>query len=292
MQPLTRILVNTAGSGKTRLLLDGLCQRWGFYFIADERETGSEDFRRIVCEFTTYQDYERAKAMNKSDSKTQESIDHTQETAARALSQVLLSHFLLLGLLVDEVQALEEQKQLPWLQYRRLWVLIQVQSVEIFGWDLFLDLARRLRPASHSDLQTRIRNKFEELSSQLKEGSFYCVLDEAQVTTDKHYRDFFSENGSSSRPLLREIWRSWTTTFNVLEMRLILAGTAIKEDEMTSTLSSNAFKPANYAVKRDIGAFNDPGDQADYIRKYIPADWTDLKWQEFLNRSWAWFRGR
>jgi len=98
MQPVTRILINTAGSGKTRLLLDGLCQRWGFYFAADEREIGSEDFRRIVCDLTTYRDYE-------SGSMTLESIDHTRETASRALSQVLLSHFLLLGLLVEEVQA-------------------------------------------------------------------------------------------------------------------------------------------------------------------------------------------
>ena len=163
MQPVTRILINTAGSGKTRLLLDGLCQRWGFYFAADEREIGSEDFRRIVCDLTTYRDYE-------SGSMTLESIDHTRETASRALSQVLLSHFLLLGLLVEEVQAqsLEEQNRLPWLQYRRLWVLLQVQPVEIFGRDLFLELALRLRPANRSDLHTRTRNKFKELPSQLK----------------------------------------------------------------------------------------------------------------------------
>ncbi len=292
MQPLTRILINTAGSGKTRLLLDGLCQRWGFYVAADEREVGSEDFRRIVCDLTTYRDYERAKTMNKGDSVTQESIDHTRETASRALSQVLLSRFLLLGLLVEEVQALEEQEQLSWLQYRRLWVLLQVQPIEIFGRDLFLELALFLRPANRSDLHTRTRNKFKELPSQLKTGSFYCVLDEAQVITDIRYRDFFSENVSSTCPLLREIWCSWTTIFHPLEMSLILSGTGLKEDEITATLSSNAFKPANYAIKRDIGAFDDPGDQANYIRMYIPADWSDMKWQEFLKRSWAWFRGR
>jgi hypothetical protein len=75
-------------------------------------------------------------------------------------------------------------------------------------------------------------------------------------------------------------------------MSLILSGTGLKEDEITSTLSSNAFKPANYAVKHDIGAFDNPADQANYIQIYIPADWTDMKWQGFLERSWAWFRGR
>ena len=88
--------------------------------------------------------------MNKSDSKTQESIDHTQETASRALSQVLLSRFLLLGLLVEEVQAVEEEQRLPWLEYRRLWVLLQAQPKVIFGRTFFFnllyvsDLPRRL----------------------------------------------------------------------------------------------------------------------------------------------------
>ncbi len=141
MQPLTRILINTAGSGKTQLLLDGLCQCWGFYFAADEREVGSEDFCRIVCDLTTYQDCECTKAMNNSDSKTQESVDHTQETASHALSQVLLSCFLLLGLLVEEVQALEEQERLPWLQYCQLWVLLQVQPMQIFSWGNLLNLS-------------------------------------------------------------------------------------------------------------------------------------------------------
>jgi len=271
------------------LKLDGLCQRWGFYIAADEREVGSEDFRRIVCNLTTYRSYERAKTMNKSDSKTQESIDHTQETASLA---VLLSRFLLLGLLVEEVHAIEHQQRLPWWQYRRLWVLLQVQPMEIFGQDLFLNLALRLRPASLSELITRTRDKFKDIRPQLEDGPFYCVLDESQLTTDIRYRDFFSENTMFTRPLLREIWRSWTSIFHPLEMSLILSGTGLKEDEITSTLSSGVFKPANYAIKRDIGGFDNPGDQAEYIRLYIPADWTDTKWQEFLKRSWAWFRGR
>ena len=79
---------------------------------------------------------------------------------------------------------------------------------------------------------------------------------------------------------------------HALQMSLILSGTGLKEDEITSTLSSNAFKQANYVIKRDIGAFDNLGDQADYIQMYIPADWKDMKWQEFLKRSWAWFRGR
>jgi hypothetical protein len=75
-------------------------------------------------------------------------------------------------------------------------------------------------------------------------------------------------------------------------MKFIVSGTGINYKEITKTLSSDVFKHQNYEVTREIGAFDDPEDQAAYIRLYIPADWTDMKWKEFLKRSWAWFRGR
>jgi hypothetical protein len=75
-------------------------------------------------------------------------------------------------------------------------------------------------------------------------------------------------------------------------MSVILSGTGLKETEIKSTVSSTAFKLENYIIKRDIGAFDDPDDQAYYIKMYIPANWTDTKWREFLKRSWAWCRGR
>jgi len=292
LMPIPRqVLLNTSGSGKTRLLLDGLCHRWGFYFAADTKEIGSEDFRTIIDEFKKYQDFERAKWMNETQLKTRESILHTQATAGRGLNQLLLSRFLLLELLVEEVQ--QNRRQVSSLAYRRLWVLLQARPRQIFGADLFLELARLLRPADQFDLETRIRLKCQALSSQLNlSNGFYCVLDEAQITASPHHRHIFSEDGSSRRPLLREIWLSWTTVLNIQDMKLIVSGTGINYEEITRTLSSDVFKQQNYEVKRDVGAFDDPKDQAVYIRLYIPADWTDMKWKEFLKRSWAWFRGR
>jgi hypothetical protein len=99
-----RLLLNTSGSGKTRLLLDGLCHRWGFYFVADENEVGSEDFRAVIGDFKNYRDHERATEMNKGNLETPESIRHVQETASRGLSQLLLSRFLLLELLLEEFE--------------------------------------------------------------------------------------------------------------------------------------------------------------------------------------------
>ena len=79
---------------------------------------------------------------------------------------------------------------------------------------------------------------------------------------------------------------------NIRDMNFIVSGTSINYQEVVRTLASNVFGLQNYQVERDIGAFDDPEDQAAYIQLYIPADWMDMKWQEFLKRSWAWFRGR
>lgn len=231
--------------------------------------------------------------MNESKLKTSESIHHTQATAHRGLSQLLLSRFLLLELLVEEFQRIRS-RQTSSLQNRRLWVLLQAQPRRIFGADLFLELAQLLRPADEFDLKDRIGNKCRELSLRLNfsnHQSFYCVLDEAQYTADPLHKDFFSEDESSRRPLLREIWLSWTSVLSIHDMSFIVSGTSINYQEVMST-SSDVFKPQNYQVVRDVGAFDNPEDQAAYIRLYIPANWVDIKWQEFLKRSWAWFRGR
>ena len=244
----------------------------------------------ITKEFQNYRDFERAKGMNETKLKTPESIRHVQATASRSLNQLLLSRFLLLELLVEEIK--RNGRKVSSLQNRRLWVLLQSQPTQIFGDDLFLELSRLLRPADQLDLERRIRNTCQALSSRINPSnrrSFYCVLDEAQITADPQSKDFFSED---RRPLLREVWLSWTTVLSIHEMKFIVAGTGINFEEITRTLSSNVLKQENYEVKRDIGAFDDPEDQAAYIRLYIPADWTDMKWKEFLKRSWAWFRGR
>ena len=160
----------------------------------------------------------------------------------RSLSQLLLSPFLLLGLLVEKVQ--RKQQEVSLLQCHRLWVPLQVQPGRIFGAgiDPFLELACLLRPAMQSDLKARIHNKCQALFSQLnfsEQQSFYCVLDDARITTDG--RDFFLEGGLSRRPfkLLREIWLSWTTVLSIDQMKSIVSGTGINSAEITQTLSSN-----------------------------------------------------
>jgi hypothetical protein len=154
------VLINTSGSGKTWLLLEGLCRRWGFYFVAkpDRAGKGSGDLWQIMGELDDARDCKRAKTSKEADSKAKATIEHIREAAEYRLAQLLLARFLLLNLLVQEAR-----KTLGGLQekeHRRLWVLLQAQPNRIFGAnfkvDIFTALARLLQHASTNDLKDRI----------------------------------------------------------------------------------------------------------------------------------------
>jgi hypothetical protein len=192
-------------------------------------------------------------------SKPSASVEHIRETARRGLSQLLLARFLLLNVLVEEVRQVPQP--LPWAQYRRLWVLLQAQPSVVFGTnfteDVFVEFAQLLRPASQFDLENRIHEKYQELSILLtnvrnpdtntkQKPPFFCVLDEAQITTSLRHGDFVAGDNSSERSALREVWIAWTSVLSPEQMRLVLSGTGIELQALSETLVWSALKPQRY----------------------------------------------
>jgi hypothetical protein len=224
-------------------------------------------------------------------------FQHMADKVTRRLAQLLLARFLLLRLLVEEAQKF--QGGLQW-EHHRLWVLLQAQPKiigRIFNEDIFMHLARLLGPAGILDLQERIRSCHLELQFWLQptinaDLTFFCVLDEAQVTVDSEFGrlgEFVSNEGKTPRPILRQIWDSWSMVL-VGDMCLVLSGTGIDFKTLDATLTSSIFKEANYFLVKDIGAFDDPEVQTAYIKRYVPLD--NQCWKEFSIRACNWFRGR
>jgi hypothetical protein len=143
-----RILINTSGSGKTRLLLEGLCRQWGFYFVAKPNSTGigSHDLWQIVSDFSIVHNYREEEAAHEKNPKNTAAIKHMQATAKRGFAQLLLARFLLLNLLIVEAQQVQGGLNE---NHRRLWILLQAQPVSVFGTDftvdVFTECARQLR---------------------------------------------------------------------------------------------------------------------------------------------------
>jgi hypothetical protein len=52
-------------------------------------------------------------------------------------------------------------------------------------------------------------------------------------------------------------------------MCLVLSGTGIELQVLSETLVSSALKPASYQLQHDIGMFEDPEYQAEYIKQVL-----------------------
>jgi hypothetical protein len=305
------VLINTAGSGKTRLLLEGLCRYWGFYFVAklDASGIGSSDVWRIMKELHNAQDYHKAleiKEKNSDPKAIQAAVNHIREVAERRFTQLLLARFLLLALLVEEARKLPGGLQQK--EHRRLWVLLQIQPIalferQLFEIDIFTDLTTILQSADLSDCKGRIVKLNLSLYPILEEVRnpatgqntvlpFFCIFDEVQLTVLERFGEFVSEDNKTPRPILREIWLTLNEVLQPEQMRIVLSGTGIKLQALRDMLLSDACKLHKYKVKWDVGAFEDPEIQAEYIKHYIPACWSDPTWSEFLDRAWGWCRGR
>ncbi|PVF91660.1 hypothetical protein CPB86DRAFT_820309 [Serendipita vermifera] len=298
------LVINTSGSGKTRLILEGLCLYWGLYFVGtrDSEGIGSNDLYSFVSGLDMARDYKRAQGMANATPSNAQAIQHIHEVAERRLLQVFLARLLAMNFLIEEAKTAPgglDQKN-----HRRLWTILQARP-RILPLnpqsDIFMELADILRLAATEDLRSRIRDQYTEFQDLLNDvpnstgeenNCLFCVLDEAQVTTTLRKGEFFSSNGRDRRPILREIWGTWRSELGVDRMKLIISGTGINLVDLKNVLESESFKPQDYTFRSDVGAFDQPKEQDQYIKKYIPAPWTETKWRAFLNRAWEWFGGR
>ena len=208
----------------------------------DSNGIGSPDFYKVMEELDDAMHYKEAKEMKemrrmmtkrhkqkkkKNPDLTKACIDHMRETVQRRLAQLLLAHFHLLRVLVDEARKLPGG--LKEKEHRRLWVLLQGQP-EIIGLhpegDIFTCLTQLLRCASTDNLVERICDEHEELYPLLQVHDsktevtphFYCVLDEVQITISPKFGrrgEFMSHDNETKRYIFREIWRSWSAYLRI-----------------------------------------------------------------------------
>jgi hypothetical protein len=292
------MLINTAGSGKTRLILDGLCRHWGFYFAAarDSAGIGSSDFATAMQQLDNSPDYGLAKRK-----KHWDAMLHMKQKAHHRLMQLLLARFILLKLFIQEARKLPGGLHVK--NHRRAWVLLQVQPLKVFGEDVFHSLTMLLRHESIVDLETEIQAHYKDLKNilqpfenpateQLEKPPIYCVVDESQLLVSARKGEFMSDDSVIVRPLMRQVFLSFTEILPSEQMVVIFSGTGLDLQSLVETSASQLLKIHAYDIVRDIGAFEDRDSQARYIRRYLKVDWTKPNWISFLDRAWGWCRGR
>ena len=153
------------------------------------------------------------------------------------------------------------------------------------------------------DMKGQIREKYQKLSSLLKpvynhateqkmKPPFFCAVDESQAVVLLLQWEYRTDDFRWSRPLPKELVRSWTTLLPSEHMHLVLSGTGIDLHLFEESLNTPAFKECKFDLKSDLGAFEDAETQSEYIKRYVPADWSKPAWKALLHRAWIWLRGR
>ncbi|KAF8970889.1 hypothetical protein BDZ97DRAFT_1694140 [Flammula alnicola] len=312
-------LVNTSGSGKTRLLLEGLCENWGFYFtsLVDSSLLGSSDVQNSIQTHVPDSPKFRHILPPAGSAGYEAALKANREIASRVFRQIFLARLIIFNLFAQTMNHYmntnEEADEDPRL-YKTRWLLLQLQPS--FGhpqfWDIFDELSSKLSGASDSFINTRTKNlltNVRSLCSNIKtrdsstaiqmstsdtvQTPLFCVLDEAQHAATQHSSSFRSDHNGAHRPILREIVKAWESQSFGQGVFMVVAGTGISKDVVDQAMASAIMKDSRYRWCSDTGAFDRKDVQRQYMQKYIPKSLLQSEvGVRLLERVWYWLHGR
>ncbi|KAJ6472325.1 hypothetical protein C8R47DRAFT_726863 [Mycena vitilis] len=284
------VLLNTGGSGKTRLSLEGLCQRWGLYLTSsvDSQGHGSHDLENAIRDIENHdeftptlpsEDYEKLLKANRKIAK-----DRFEEVVYARLR--IMETFCSLAKESGSGTVLEEHK--------KFWVLLQFrpQLGEIL--DIFEELSRKIRGAKRTaglGLQTMALNAVGRIRHLVGTTGLFCVIDEAQDAAGKCLGAFMS-----SAPTLQKspIFRGAVAALILIAgLWLIILGTGMSKSVVEETMASALIKGGSYRILHDVGGFDEEDAQAEYMKSLMPIDFKDTEGADDLcELAFYWLRGR
>jgi hypothetical protein len=289
-------LFAVSGSGKTRLALEGLCHKWGFYFscrtrsyFTQKQPIGSGDFELVT---------EIMKSMSKGDKGTDTcdaDITKNVEVADRAFAMLICARVFVPKHLLKNLPINTDT-----MVARRRWVLVQVVPpfLRYHKDDLFSIIVNSLRAAGAADMLNLAGATLQEMAHIVgkEELMLFAVIDEAQVAA-VYLNDFFHSltTDTDMRPVLHAFYGFlWNTR---IFQGVILAGTGLSMEMVMDGLSSQAAKYMGARqepiVSVELGRFtNDGTSHVDYIRKYISLSDGSVSDQRLVERILYWFSGR
>ncbi|EEB94053.1 hypothetical protein MPER_07204, partial [Moniliophthora perniciosa FA553] len=186
-----KFLVNTSGTGKTRLLYEGLCRNWGLYFTStvDSTRLGMNDIYPIVDTKLLYEP-EFTSVLSSSETELAERLARNLQLAHRHFSIILLVRLLALQMFIMVAVANgvnDSQKQI-WL---KLQLRYPFQGVDI----PFEKIYTSVKAMSDSVIDDGISETLEEIFTIQDIGPAYFVLDEANVVSHVFLEAFRDDDG-------------------------------------------------------------------------------------------------
>jgi len=288
---LSSHLFSVSHSGKSRLLLDGLCHTWGLYISCRTNQGltfGSDDFTvatEILQSMSTWHKGESSEP----------SIYHKNARAAdHAFTMLLCARTFILKQLVLHLPVNTDVTVA-----RRRWVLAQVlpPRLKTESDDLFVKVLRALRRADVYTMQGIIDSTLRILLTTRQDlfpkeiyTTLYVVIDDAEVAA--HYlKD--STTRTDLRPIFREMYRFFDSR---IFDGIMISGTALSmkiENRPWAGSAAYCERLKRPLVITDIGRFTrDDPSQVAYIRQYLALSYDDISDRRLLERMVYWFSGR
>ena len=292
-----RVVFNTSGSGKTRLLVEGLCQYWGFYFTPDPRpRLGSTDFSLSLRKMEEYDEDGNIFSPIIPDPNS----DPKSLKVNRDIARIMFHNILLARLLVLEA-FLSAGADIPAADLRHRWTYLQLVPSALTHrysasgdvrdiFELVYQIIAQCRTSDESQvlsLSATIRQDPRVSSS----SPFFVVLDEAQLCSHLYDGAFHSEKvpgPEGIHSVLREIPIVWQS-LGQSRFAAIYSGTGFSLTEMARSLASPIIS-CNSGTFTNTGAFVSQEQQSAYIMRHVTLE-VDKK-EEVLRRAWRWLRGR
>ncbi|KAK7050008.1 hypothetical protein VNI00_005439 [Paramarasmius palmivorus] len=287
-------LVNVAGSGKSRLLYEGLCIRWGLLLsVFQAQHVWPLTIGDLHCVLRD-SDWCGVKALDQSQNWTEivprddtSFLETNLKLAHRRFSEVLLSRLLTFQEFMRNIGSGRE--------YKRSWLEMQLHQPDERPLE---HLYAALQKANVDDrvINDAVAKSLEEIFAvlDLPEGErFYIVVDQAEEATYaqwdyrplSHFKAFRDENGENY-PILKEMLRCWHAHMRAFPVSFVVSGREIQREFFTGEEWSS------YSWTSNTGSFDGGEDQRGYLARYLPPGLASPAKEEFLDRACRLLAGR
>ncbi|KAK7047593.1 hypothetical protein VNI00_006361 [Paramarasmius palmivorus] len=287
-------LVNTTGTGKTRLLFEGLCDEWGFYFTSfvDSSFLGSFDVQKMVDRLEQVPGFGISPCLISGPESAQDVAFNIQFARTHSI-YVLLARLLLFTSFLDCATSLGGDIS----ERRRSWLHLQLrqnlQTKREHGTPRLLDASLELYEAlSRAKVDdTVLASVIMEISAAIltrlgKNTKIFIVLDEANVAAKACTWRFRDDNGNYY-PLLKVMVKTWRDLLQGMPFIFVVAGTDIAEEHFV-----NDVEWRDFVWKSNTGEFDTADKQRRYVQQFMPCTLRESAGDPLMRYMWRWTRGR
>ncbi|KAL0569135.1 hypothetical protein V5O48_012836 [Marasmius crinis-equi] len=284
-------LLNTSGSGKTRLLYEGLCENWGLYFtsIVDTTYLGSRDLEYAIrSELPRLAGFAQVVIPENFDGDgLAKQCAHNLELAHRVFSSVLLIRLLFFKAYFEAASThpIARNKRKTWLQSQLRFPC----GAEIPYEEIRLQLKALPSGSAYSIVETAIAQTLADIFAKYDvatDGFLYVVLDEANYAVNSLDLSFWDDRKQC--PLLKVIIRVWRKHLQAYPVIFVISGTKIP-----AHFFSDPDEWAGWVWSSNTGAFDNKERYWKYVSRYIPPGLArTAEGKRLMERMWKWLRGR